>query len=85
MRMSVASLEGEVNRLREELQRRETALHSAQAQSAAQTEQLNGALQELAQLRAAGAREEGEGEGEESEEEEHTPSPQESSHEVVCL
>ena len=89
MKMSQAQLEGEVNRLREELQRRETALHRAQATSASQATQLNGALQELAQLRATSNREEGEGEGEgeddmsESEEEEDTPSLQESSHEVV--
>ena len=91
VRMSVAQLEGEVTRLREELQRRETALHRAQTQSASQADQLRGALQELAQLRAAGGREEGEGEGEEeeddrsqSEEEEDTLSPQESPPEMVC-
>ena len=90
VRMSVAQLEGEVTRLREELQRRETALHRAQTQSATQADQLRGALQELAQLRAAGEKEEGEAEGEEeddrsqSEEEEDTPSPQESPPEMVC-
>ena len=71
MKMGQAQLEGEVSRLREELQRRETALHRAQAQNASQARQLSGALQELATLRAAGETREGEGEGEgEGEEEE---------------
>ena len=68
VRMSQAQLEEEVSRLREELQRRETALHRAHSQTASQARELSGALQELAVLRTA--REQGEGEEEEEEEEE---------------
>ena len=66
VRMSQAQLEEEVSRLREELQRRETALHRAHSQTASQARELSGALQELAVLRTA--REQGEGEEEEEEE-----------------
>ena len=86
VRMSQVQLEGEVNRLKEELQRRETALHRAQTQSASQARQLSGALDQLALLQAT-VREEGEGEGEEEgdkSENEDAPLPEESPHEVVC-
>ena len=79
LKMGHAQLEGEVQRLRDELQRRETALHRVEAQSASQARELSVALQELGQLRARvveereaeeEGEEEGEGEGEEGEGEE---------------
>ena len=80
-----------MQRLRDELQRRETALHRAQAQSASQSRELDIALQELEQLRAReeedrevqGDGEEEEGSGNEGEEDD--PPLEEVSHERVCM
>ena len=85
MKMGQAQLEEEVRRLRDELQRRETALHRAQAQNATQGRELDVALQELSQLRARMEEErEAEGDGTESEGEQHEPQLQEQPNEMVC-
>lgn len=52
MKMTHAHLEGEIQRLRDELQRRETALHRSEAQGASQSRDLATALEELTALRS---------------------------------
>lgn len=80
LKMGQAQLEGEVKRLRGELQRRETALHRVEAQSASQGRELSVALQELSQLRGRLEEERKEVEVESSEGEgEETDPPQDSS------
>ena len=49
--MAQAQLEGEVRRLRDELQRKETALHRAEAARGGQARELQRALEELETLR----------------------------------
>lgn len=80
--MEQAQLEGEVRRLRGELQRRETALHRVEAQNASQSRELSVALQELSQLRGRPEEQRREVEVESSESEADPPKDG-SSNEVV--
>lgn len=80
--MEQAQLESEVRRLRGELQRKETALHRVEAQSATRSKELSVALEEVRQLRAR-LEEERKEEEVESSEGDADPPQDESSNEVV--
>lgn len=89
LKIGQAQLEGEVQRLRGELQRRETAIHRVEAQSTSQARELSAALEELSLLRGRlhGERKEEEEESSESgvEGELCDPPQEESTNDMVCL